>query len=446
MKNILILGAGKSSSYLIKYFADISWPGKITVADLNPEGVRKIIGNHPAFSLVTHNIEEKEKTHNLITSHDIVISMLPAFLHIKIAQHCVELGKHLLTASYLSEEMKKMEKEIKSKGLVFLNEMGLDPGIDHMTAMNVIDEIRAQGGKMREFETFTGGLLAPECEKDNPWRYKFTWNPRNVVLAGAGGAVKFIQEGQYKYIPYHRLFRRTEVIKIPGLGQFVGYANRDSLKYRELYKLEDIKTLYRGTLRRPGFCRAWDILVQLGMTDDSYVMEDSENLTYRQFTNSFLAYHPTDRVELKLMHYLNIQQDDEEIMEKLQWLDLFNDEKKVGIKNATPAMILQHILEQKWTMQENDKDMVVMWHRFAYYDENGVLKEKQASMHAIGENMTYTAMAKTVGLPLAIAARMLAENKIKNTGLLLPMEKSIYKPIIEELYKFGITFQEWVVR
>ena len=253
-----------------------------------------------------------------------------------------------MTASYISDDLKKMDPEVKKKGLVFMNEIGLDPGLDHMSAMQVIDRIKAQGGKMVMFESFCGGLIAPESDS-NLWHYKFTWNPRNVVVAGQGGVAKFIQEGKYKYIPYHKLFRRTEFLEVEGYGRFEAYANRDSLKYREIYGLEDILTLYRGTIRKVGFSRAWNIFVQLGMTDDSYVMEGSEDMSYRDFTNSFLAYSPFDSVELKLRHYMNIEQDDS-IWYKILELDLFNPDKKIGLKNATPAQILQKILTEKWNI------------------------------------------------------------------------------------------------
>jgi len=288
------------------------------------------------------------------------------------------------------------------------------------------------------FESFTGGLVAPESD-DNPWNYKFSWNPRNVVLAGAGGAVKFIQEGQYKYIPYHQLFRRTELVNIEGYGRFEGYANRDSLKYRDVYGLKDIPTIYRGTFRRPGFCRAWDVFVKLGMTDDSYVLEDSEDMTYRQFTNTFLAYNPNDSVELKLMHYLSIPQDSE-LMDKLSWIGLFDD-VKIGLKKATPAQVLQHILEQKWTLKEDDKDMIVMYHKFGY-EKEGKQKMIESSMVTLGQNSEQTAMARTVGLPVGIATRLILKGTINTPGVQIPITKEIYEPMLAELEEHGICFNE----
>jgi saccharopine dehydrogenase (NAD+, L-glutamate forming) len=305
--------------------------------------------------------------------------------------------------------------------------------------MKVIDEIRAKGGEIKAFETFTGGLVAPESD-DNPWHYKFTWNPRNVVLAGQGGAVKFIQEGTYKYIPYHKLFRRTELINIEGHGKFEGYANRDSLKYRSVYGLENVETMYRGTLRRPGFCRAWDAFVQLGATDDSYVLPHSETMTFREFINLFLPYNPFDSVELKLRHYLNLAHDEIELFEKFKWLDLFED-IPLGIEQATPAQALQRILERKWSLNQHDKDMIVMWHKFLY-QLNGEKKELQSSMVIKGKNTKETAMAMTVGYPLGIAAKMILEGIIQTPGVHIPIKKEMYHPILKELEEYGIVFTE----
>ena len=327
--------------------------------------------------------------------------MLPARLHIEIARDCLLFKKNLVTASYISEEMAALNKEVTASGLIFMNEIGLDPGIDHMSAMRVIDRIRDQGGKILLFESFCGGLVAPESD-DNLWNYKFTWNPRNVVLAGQGGAAEFLQEGTYKYIPYQRLFRRTEFLDVEGYGRFEAYANRNSLKYRSIYGLEDVLTLYRGTMRRVGFSRAWNLFVQLGMTDDSYILQDTEAMSYREFTNLFLPYSPTDSVQLKLRHMLKIDQDDL-LWDKLLELNLFDETKKIGLQQATPAQCLQRILEDKWTLDHSDKDMIVMYHKFGY-ERDGEQKQIDATMVSVGENQTYTAMARTVGLPVGIAA------------------------------------------
>ncbi len=444
MKEILLCGAGRSSSVLIDYLLHNSaeYQGSITIADKNVEDLRTSYKEDRQLKLISANLVNDDERNALVKTADLVISMLPARFHILVAQSCIEYRVNLATASYVSEEMKSLEKKVQEAGIIFLNELGVDPGIDHLSAKKVLDEIAEDGGEIEAFETFTGGLLAPESDT-NPWNYKFTWNPRNVVLAGQGGAVKFLQEGTYKYIPYHRLFRRTEKIHIDGYGSFEGIANRDSLKYRSIYGLENIKTMYRGTLRRPGFCRAWDAFVQLGLTDDNYILEKSEELTFRTFVNLFLPYNPNDSVELKLQHYLNLAHDDIDLFEKLKWLDLFED-IKVGIKEATPAQILQHILERKWKLERDDKDMIVMWHKFIY-KKNNQLHELHSSMVVKGESQRKTAMAKTVGLPLAIASKMLLNHEFTQSGIHVPIMKSIYQPILKELAFHGITFSEKVI-
>ena len=350
MRNILIIGAGRSATCLIRYLLDKSSSEKlfITIGDISLRAAQKFTKNHTNAKGILLDVFNKEERERAVKNCDMVISMLPARFHIEVAKDCITFGKNLVTASYISDEMQNLDKEAKAKGLVFMNEIGVDPGIDHMSAMKVIDNIRDKGGKLLLFESFTGGLVAPESD-DNLWNYKFTWNPRNVVLAGQGGAAEFLQEGLYKYIPYNRLFRRTELIKIDGYGKFEVYANRNSLKYHDVYGFKDILTLYRGTIRRVGFSRAWNVFVQLGMTEDGYTIPNSKNLTYRKYVNLFLPYSPTDSVELKFRHNLKIDQDDL-IWEKLEELDIFNDKKKLGIKNATPAQALQKILMDKWTL------------------------------------------------------------------------------------------------
>jgi saccharopine dehydrogenase-like NADP-dependent oxidoreductase len=441
MRNILIIGAGRSATCLIRYLLDKSSSEKlfITIGDISLRAAQKFTKNHTNAKGILLDVFNKEERERAVKNCDMVISMLPARFHIEVAKDCITFGKNLVTASYISDEMQNLDKEAKAKGLVFMNEIGVDPGIDHMSAMKVIDNIRDKGGKLLLFESFTGGLVAPESD-NNLWNYKFTWNPRNVVLAGQGGAAEFLQEGLYKYIPYNRLFRRTELIKIDGYGKFEVYANRNSLKYHDVYGFKDILTLYRGTIRRVGFSRAWNVFVQLGMTEDGYIIPNSENLTYRNYVNLFLPYSPTDSVELKFRHNLKIDQDDL-IWEKLEELDIFNGKKKLGIKNATPAQALQKILMDKWTLAENDKDMIVMYHKFGY-ELDGETYQIDSSMVTTGEDQTYTAMAKTVGLPVAIAALKILNKEISTPGVLRPIAKEVYEPILEELENYGINFKE----
>jgi len=441
MKKILFIGAGRSASSAVKYLLEHAeandWVLRLGDMDLTLAIER--IGNHSrgeAFGFDVLNPEERERE---IKNCDIVISMVPARFHVEVVKDCIRFGKNVLTPSYVSNEMKELDGAAKEAGIIIMNEIGLDPGIDHMSAKKILDEIEAEGGEIFQFESFTGGLLAPESE-NNPWKYKFTWNPRNVVLAGQGGAAKFIHNKQYKYIPYTKLFRRTEFIDIDGYGRFEGYANRDSLKYRSIYGLENIDTIYRGTLRRVGFCRAWDVFVQLGCTDDSYVIEGSEHMTKREYINSFLRYNRHDSVELKLRHYLKIDEDDT-LWEKLEWLGLFDSEPVNLGKDGTPAQMLQKILKDKWSLSDEDKDMIVMWHKFGYY-LNGKKFGIESSMVHIGKDQVYTAMSDTVGYPVAICAEMILNGTIQSKGVQLPTHAEIYNPVLEKLSEYGIKFNE----
>jgi saccharopine dehydrogenase-like NADP-dependent oxidoreductase len=444
MRKILIIGAGRSASSLIKYLLDKSEAENLllTIADLSEALANKKTGSHKNARAISFDVCNDEQRKQEIQQADIVISMLPAHLHIEVAKDCVFYKKSMITASYISEEMKSLDFQAKENQIVLMNEIGLDPGIDHMSAMKIMDEIKSKGGKIILFESFCGGLVAPESDT-NLWNYKFTWNPRNVVLAGQGGSAKFIQEGTYKYIPYHKLFRRTEFLEVEGFGRFEAYANRDSLKYREVYGLDAVDTCYRGTIRRVGFSKAWDVFVQLGMTDDTYIIDDSEHMSNRDFVNLFLPYHPTDSVEIKFRHQLKIDQDDV-IWDKLLELDLFSKSVVTGLKNATPAQMLEKILSYKWTLQPEDKDMIVMYHKIGY-EINGEQKQIDSTMVCLGDDQTYTAMAKTVGLPVAIATLKILNGEIQTTGVQLPTAKEVYLPILEELEKYGVVFKEFDV-
>ena len=440
MKNILIVGAGRSSSslidYLLKKGSEERW--LITIADSDEETAKRKIESYKNAKAVFVDVFDSDSRENLIAAADLVVSMLPAHLHPILANECLKFRNHFLTASYVSPEMELLRDKAREAKLVFLNECGLDPGIDHMTAMKAINEIRKKGGKLLSFKSYTGGLIAPESD-DNPWHYKFTWNPRNVVLAGQGSAAKFIMKGQYKYIPYHKLFSRYEAIDIDGLGTFEGYPNRDSLNYRTVYGLEGIPTMIRGTLRNRGFCDSWDVFVQLGMTDDTYKIENSEMMSHREFTNSFLKYNVVEKVEDKLCRYLNINHDSD-IFHRLHWLGLFSD-LPLGVKNASPAAILQSILEKKWALKQGDKDMVVMQHLIEY-ELGGKTFELKSSIISKGNDEIQTAMSKTVGWPLAIATKMILNGQIQERGVLVPTTQDIYMPILDELKEMGIEFIE----
>ncbi len=411
---------------------------RIILADLSLEIATQKLRNHKSGKAIWIDLDDVENRKAIIKNSDVVISMLPAFLHPIIAKDCLELGKHFFSASYESEEMREMKSEIEEKNLLFLNECGLDPGLDHMSAMKIIHCEKENGNKITAFRSFTGGLLAPESE-DNPWKYKFTWNPRNVVLAGQGTS-RYIQNGSYKYVPYHMLYRRLEKISFEKVGDFDGYPNRDSLSYRKIYGLDDIRTLLRGTLRRAGFCQSWDVFVQLGITDDSFKMQLPSGFTHKMFFNSFLPYHETKSVVEKLRELLPWV--NTEIVEKIEWLGMFSN-IELPKTSGSPASILEEILKEKWKLGPQDKDMIVMQHLFEIETTDGK-KEMISSLVCKGENHEYTAMAKTVGLPLAIAVDLFLEGEINVRGLHVPVLPEIYNPILDALRKEGVEFEEKV--
>lgn len=437
MKKILVLGAGRSSANLIKYLLEhaSSQHWTVRVGDLDIAFAKQKIAENPNGEAFGLNAGDKGQLKDEISTSDLVISMLPATMHVEVARICLEFSKSLITPSYVSDEMHALDKEAKAKGVLFLNEMGVDPGIDHMSAMKIIHHLQREGAKLESFESFTGGLIAPESD-NNPWNYKITWNPRNVVLAGYGGTARYEQNGTMKFIPYHQLFKQITSVEVEGYGQFDGYANRDSLKYKSIYGIEEIPTLYRGTLRRAGFCKAWDALVQLGLTDDSFQIDHPEELTWKELTTSFLPTSNSD-IEKSLQAYLNLE---DEVIGKLRWLGIF-DEKSIEIKEGSPAVALQKLIERKWKLDANDKDMIVMWHRF-YYTQNNERFELQSSLISIGDDPVYTAMSKTVGLPMAIAAKMLLSGELNQTGVHLPIIPEIYNPILRELETLDIRFVE----
>jgi len=439
MSTILVIGAGLSSSSLIRYLlenaSENNW--NVKVFDKDIDLVKRKINNHPKGIALSFDALNPDERRPEIESADLVISMLPARFHMDIAKDCLDLKTNLLTPSYISEEMRSLDQAAKDAGVLFMNEIGVDPGIDHMSAMRIIDSIKSKKGKLHRFISFCGGLIAPEYD-NNPWNYKFTWNPTNVVLAGQGAAACYQEENEYKYIPYNKLFNRLDTISIPNHGEFEGYANRDSLSYRSIYGLEDIPTIYRGTLRKPGFCKAWGFLVDLGLTEDNYKMTNSEELTPRSFLNAFLPFKANITIEEKFKQYLGQHSD---LYSKFEWLGLFDGSKKIGLKDATPAQLLQKILVEKWSLDKKDKDMLVMYHEFEFV-ENEKRKLIKSYMVNKGEDSTYTSMSNTVGLPVAICAKMILNGTIQLKGVHLPIHKEIYEPILNELEAYGIEFIE----
>lgn len=441
MKKILILGAGRSTVSLIRYLASQAakhdW--HVTVADVDLQAAQSKIQGNSRASAVALNIENEEERVALIKQADIVISMLPAAMHGVVARDCVNWGKHMATASYVSEQMRQLDEEARHKGLLLLNECGLDPGIDHASAMKVIDEVHADGGEIVSFKSFCGGLVAPESN-DNPWGYKFTWNPRNVVLAAQGAAAHYLDEGEIKYIPYNRIFLQTERISVDGYGLFDAYANRDSLSYQQPYGLKHAKTLLRGTLRMPGFCRAWNVFVKLGLTDDTYVIHQANKFTYTSLLSAYLP--GTGDVKTRLINFMGMEADSE-VIDRIGWLGFF-DHMKVELKEGTPAQLLQHLLEKKWILRADDMDMVVMQHLFEVDVKNNPKLPSAiiSSLVVKGEDPEYTAMAKTVGIPLGICVKNFLTGKFSLSGVQIPTRKEIYSPLLSEMPEHGIIFEE----
>jgi saccharopine dehydrogenase-like NADP-dependent oxidoreductase len=430
MKRILLFGAGKSATCLIRYLireiASRDWD--LVVAENNLALAQSKIGMSTRTRAVALQVENEQERELLIRDADIVISLLPPALHYLVAVSCVKWDRDLLTASYQDAAIKALEPAIREKGLLFLVEMGLDPGIDHMSAMQLIHRIREEKGRILSFRSHTGGLVAPESD-DNPWHYKISWNPRNVVLAGSAGA-RYRENGQVISREYPHLFANCEEVAIDGIKNNLSwYPNRDSLSYIPVYGLEEAETFIRTTLRYPDYCKGWAAIVQAGLTDDKISLPVQSNgpLTFATWSAPILPY----------VNSGNRQQ--------LEFLGL-GDKTPVPAEAKVSADVLQHLLETRLAMAPRDKDMIVMLHEITYTVKGGVHQEN-SSLIVTGEDPLHTAMAKTVGLPLGIAAKLILEGKMKRlTGLHIPILPEIYNPVLRELAEEGIRFKEkqWI--
>ena len=436
----MIIGAGRSATALIGYILNEAPKHNflVTVGDADIELARRKVKDHSHGRAIWLDASKPNDRREVIARHDVIVSLLPPQMHLEVAQDCIALGKHMVTASYVSKQVFRLGDEARQRALVFMNELGLDPGIDHMSAMQRIHQIKNNGGKINAFYSYTGGLVAPESD-DNPWHYKFSWNPRNVVLAGQGTA-QFLEDGKLKYIPYRRLFRQYRNVEIPGMGEWEVYANRDSLMYKEAYGLQNIRTMFRGTIRHKGFCDAWNALVRIGLTDATFPIVDSDKLTYHDLMEAFLgisqhAGSVKDRVAKM------IETDpDSDIMQKLEWLGLFS-KRRIKLQNATPALILENLLLEKWALQPNDKDMVIMQHVFEY-EQQRKRRKMTSTLVMKGTNSEETAMSRLVGLPLGIFVKLLMMGKISTTGVNIPTMPEVYEPVMAELEDHGVKFME----
>ena len=441
MKNILLIGAGRTSitliSYLIKKAEEQNW--QITIADQSLKLALEKAGEHRKTRAIKFDVNNTKQRRKELSKADVVVSLLPPDLHVKLVEDCLEYKVHLVTASYVSPEMKKHHESAKKSDVILLNEMGLDPGIDHMDTMRLITQIKDKGGKIFSLKSYGGGLITPESDT-NPWGYKISWSPMNVVTAGMASA-RYVKEGKLKIVPYNRLFLDTEIVEVPGVGKFEAYPNRDSIKYRKIYHLHKIPNVYRGSLRKIGFCDAWNGLVKIGLTDNKYIVPESQELTYEQWLSSYLTKKNGTTTKEAMREFLNLSPNSE-VMEKLEWLGLLGD-KKIRIKNATPADILLDLLIQKWELKKSDRDMVILQTEIEYEIKNK--KEKIISSLVVkGEDFDHTAMAKTVGLPLGIGVNLILNDKIKERGVIIPIHRDIFRPALKELAEYGIEPKEIV--
>lgn len=440
MKSILVLGAGRSSSSLIRRLLEraVECDWKVVVGDVDLNVAKSKVGGHErgeAFELSSENNDERDRR---ISESNLVLSMVPAFLHTSVARVAIANGVPVITPSYVSPEMKALDKEAKEAGVLVLNEIGLDPGIDHMSAMKVIDEIQSDGGKLIGFESYCGGLVAPDSD-DNPWHYKISWNPRNVVLAGQGGSATFKEDGVVKLEPPSRVFQKLRTVEVNG-RMYMGYPNRDSLSYQKTYGLKGIDTLIRGTLRGEGYCESWDLLVRLGLVSDDVKLSWEEGVSWNDWTKTFVpAGVEGGSVKAQAQNMLNASDED---MGRLEWLGLFDEDHGPTMLQGTPAQILQTLIEQKWELAEGDRDLIVMWHRFEF-EKDGKLQEITSELYLEGVDQTFTGMSDTVGLPMALAAEhMLVGPGFGDIGVKVPVTPNYYNPLLKQLDELGITFIE----
>ncbi|MGA9270576.1 MAG: saccharopine dehydrogenase C-terminal domain-containing protein [Lutimonas sp.] len=436
MKNVLICGAGMSAtdliSYMLQHAKEHDW--FVTVGDISLDTASKKIHGHPRGKAVYFDCYDNEIMERYIKDADIVISLLPPGMHAAAAKIALKHDAHVVTASYASQEMIDMDEAAKMKGLTFLNELGADPGMDHMSAMRSIDFIQAKGGALTSFESYCGSLIAPESN-DNPWSYKFTWSPMNVILAGSTGAC-YYEEGSLRCVPYHRLFESPKKIGIPGFREFEAYENRDSVTFRKKYGVDDIPTFVRATLRYPGFCAAWNLLIKLGLTADNYPIEGSEEMTYREWVSSYLL-NPTSSLEDSLADQLGIAIGGP-LHQILLWTDLLSD-RPITRVNGTPAEILLDLLLDKLKFNPGDTDMLVFYERIRY-QLNGESHEHVSHLVTKGLNHDHTAISRTVGLPAAIGAKLILTGEISSRGVLYPWTREVYEPVLNELKELGLAY------
>lgn len=433
MKNILVLGAGLVARPLIRYLLDQP-DFQVTVATRTSSKADALVGSNVNGKAVALDINNDEALKELIKKTDLSISLLPYMHHVKVAKLCIEYKKHMVTTSYTSEDMRKLDADAKSAGIIILNEIGLDPGIDHMSAMKIIHHVQNQGGQIASFYSYCGGLPAPEANT-NPFGYKFSWSPKGVVLAAKNNA-RYLKDGKIVSIPGENLFENYRLIEIEGIGRLESYPNRDSIPYIHTYGIDNVKSMFRGTLRNLGWCQLWKKIVDLGLLDEKEVILDG--FDYKKFMAA-LVDSASGNVKRDAAKFLNISEDSE-VIKKIQWLGLF-DEVKIPADCKSPIDVIVDLLLSKLKYENKERDMIVLHHDFIYIKDDK--NEKVTStLIDFGKPNGASAMSRTVGLPAAIGARLILEGKIKASGVHIPVIPEIYEPVLGELERQGVFFKE----
>jgi saccharopine dehydrogenase-like NADP-dependent oxidoreductase len=445
-KQILILGAWKSAPYLIRYLLDLAEENDwfVTVGDLDVSLARERVAGHSRGEAIRFDVNDTELRQTQIEKTDIVVSMLAPAFHHMVAIDCVHYGVHLVTVSYRDAPIRALERDALRKNILILSEMGMDPGIDHMSAMALIRRIQESGGVITSFCSYGSGLPAPDTPA-NPLRYVITWNPRNIVVAAQYGA-QYLEKGKIKVIPYHEVFHHTWVVDVDGIGEFEAYPNRDSLSYQQMFGLPETTTMIRGTLRYPGWSETWCEVVRLGLSNDTLRVPDLKKRTYEEVVEMFLPLSVDGAaVDKRVARWLQISPTGK-IMENLRWLGVFSQEK-VRATGDTAADMMTDLISRKLALPPDGRDMVILQHELevSYPRENDRREKVISTLVHYGEPGGFTAMAKTVGLPAAIGVKLILKGELSLAGCLIPTHPSIYQPVLRELEANGVRFTERTV-
>ena len=444
MKQVLVLGAGRSAPFLVHRLLDMAEASDwfVTVADLDRSAAEWLVAGHSRGAAIRFDVNDAAMRDARISQADVVINMLaPAFQHL-VAWDCLSHGTHMLSVSYRDEAVRALDSDAQRRGVLILSELGLDPGIDHMSAMALLDRIRGEGGRVHAFRSYGSGVPAPGQEV-NPLGYWVTWNPRNVVMSGARGA-QYKEHGRIRLVPHHRVFRHTWPVEVEGVGTMIAYPNRDSVSYGAVFGLDEAETILRATMRWPGWCETWDAVVRLGLPNESLRIPDLCERSAREVVEMFLpgiGAPPADgfEVESRVASLLGIPVDGD-VIRNLRWLGLFSDDR-LECDGRTPAEMMNHLLRTRLTIPAGGRDMVVLRHELDVIGSDGgeeVITSTMATEGAAG----FTAMSRTVGLPTALAAQLLLDGGLTLTGSLIPTHPAVYGPILNALEAEGLVFEE----